>query len=83
MYESSLLLQNGAVDVVNMHMQAEDGRSSFMLSSQNGHTEITSLLLKNGADVNMQAEEGVSSLMLSSTTLENLVWDEVNHVTYS
>ena len=32
---------------------------SLILSSQNGHTEVTSLLLQNGAVINMQAEYGI------------------------
>ena len=37
-----------------------------MLASQNGHTQVVELLIKENADVKIQIKEGVTALMLAS-----------------
>ena len=37
-----------------------------MLASQNGHTQVVKLLIKENADVKIQIKEGVTALMLAS-----------------
>ena len=52
--------------VLMLICKSNDGWSSLMIASQNGHTETVSLLLQNGAHVNMQENDGWSSLMIAS-----------------
>ncbi len=36
-----------------------------MIASQKGHSEVVTILLKNGAQVNLQENDGWSALMMS------------------
>ena len=57
-----------AQQIVNtsQSLPTNDGMTSLLIASQNGHSETVSMLLQHGAHINMQNHNGFSSLMLAS-----------------
>ena len=50
----------------NVNTKDNDGRTSLILASRHGHTEIVTMLLANGADVNAKNNDGWTALIVAS-----------------
>lgn len=56
-----VLLENGA----DVNILANNGLTSLMMATLNGHTEAVSMLLQNGANVNIQNCLGMTALIIA------------------
>ena len=50
----------------NVNTKDNDGRTSLILASRHGHTEIVTMLLEKGADVNAKNNDGYTALIMAS-----------------
>ena len=65
------------MDILLRHQALADfanlkGTTALMRASQEGHTEISKLLLRANSDVNRKNHEGMNALMLASQRLATL-----------
>jgi len=56
------LINKGA----DIEAKNNDGKTSLMIASNNGHSEVVKLLLEKGADIEAKNENGRTSLMMAS-----------------